>query len=281
MALSSPALPYGLRDVKLRSMDSSGNLGPPVDLPASQTFSFSEAEEFTTLRGDDRDVAIRGQGPKVEWDLEAGGISLEAWQVLTGGTVVDAGVTPNQTKTFTKKTTESRPYFMAEGQSINDNDGDTHLKLFKAKVTDNIEGEFADGEFFVTSCSGEAIGNEDDDLYEIKWNETATAIAGSSGLNEIQQVISNATGGTFTLDFSGQDTSAIAYNATPAAVTAALEALSNIDPGEVTVSGSPGNWVIEFVEGLGQQDVALLVADGTSLTGGGIVVMLIQDGTAP
>lgn len=177
MALTSPQLPYGLRDVKLRTLSSAGVLGPLVDLPAAQTLSFSEAEEFETLRGDDRDVAIRGRGPKVEWELESGGISQEAWAVLTGGTLTDDGTTPNQTKSLLKKVTDSRPYFRIEGQSINDNDGDTHIVIFKAKVTDSIEGEWADGTFFITSCSGEGIGDADDNLYEITWNETAAAIA--------------------------------------------------------------------------------------------------------
>jgi hypothetical protein len=176
MALNDPALPYGLRDVKLIPLLSDGTFGTGVDLPVSQTFSFSEAEEFQELRGDDRVVAVHGQGPTVEFDLEAGGISLEAWKVLTGGTLEATGVTPSQVKALTKKTTDSRPYFRVEGQSINDVDGDTHVVIYKAKVTDTLEGEFADGEFFVTSCSGQGIGDEDDNLYTITWNETATAI---------------------------------------------------------------------------------------------------------
>lgn len=176
MSLDSPQLPYGLRDVQLFPMESDGTYGTAVDLPAAQTFSFSEGEEFETLRGDDRDVAIHGRGPKVSWDLESGGISLEAWQVLTGGSLETTGITPAQVKTFTKAVTDARPYFKVEGQSINDVDGDTHCVVLKCKVTDTLEGEFADGSFFITSCSGEGIGNEDGDLYIITWNETATEI---------------------------------------------------------------------------------------------------------
>lgn len=180
MPLSSPQLPYGLRDVRLFPLGSDGVWGTGVDLPASQTFSFSEAEEFETLRGDDRDVAIRGRGPKVEWELESGGISLEAWEALTGGTLTDDGTTPNQTKSLLKKVTDARPYFAVIGQSVNDNDGDTHVTIFKCKVTDSIEGEWADGTFFITSCSGEGIGDTDDNLYEITWHETAAPIPAGS-----------------------------------------------------------------------------------------------------
>lgn len=58
---------------------------------------------------------------------------------------------------------------------------------------------------------------------------------------EVQQVAitGGPTGGSFTLTLDGQTTGAIAYNATAAQVQTALEALSNIDPGDVTVTGGP------------------------------------------
>lgn len=176
MPLADPALPYGLRDIKVTPIEADGSLGTPVDLPAAQTLSFSEAEEYQELRGDDRLVAVHGQGPTVEWELEAGGISLDAWAVMSGGTLTSGGTTPAQTKTLLKKVTDARPYFQIEGQAINDVYGDTHVVIYKAKVTENIEGEFADGEFFITSCSGQGIGNADGDLYLFTWNETETAI---------------------------------------------------------------------------------------------------------
>jgi hypothetical protein len=47
------------------------------------------------------------------------------------------------------------------------------------------------------------------------------------------------TAGTFTITYSAQTTSAIAFDATAAQVQAALEALSNIAPGDVIVTGGP------------------------------------------
>lgn len=276
--LNSPQLPYGLRDVKLRPMDNAGTLGIAVDLPASQTLSFSEAEEFETLRGDDRDVAIRGKGPKVEWELEAGGISLEAWEVLTGGTLTDTGVTPNQQKKLLKKVTDSRPYFQIEGQSINDNDGDTHVKIFKCKVTDSLEGEWADGTFFITSCSGEGIGNTDDELYEIAWNETAVTIA--AGVNELQQLIVSATGGDMDVTYSGQTASNVPWDVDATELQTALEGLSNLAPGDVEVTGTPGNLVIEFMGTLAATNVAQITLAVTDLTGGSATVHTIRAGAA-
>lgn len=171
-------LPYGLRDVKLQAYTAAGALSATkVDLPNSQVFSFEEAEEFTDLRGDDRRVAVRGQGPSVDWSLEAGGISFAAYEVLTGGTITETGLTPNIVKTLSKKTTDTRPYFKVEGQAISDSGGDFHAVVYKCRATGNIGGELGDGEFFITSCEGEAVGDAGDKLYDLVQNETTTAIA--------------------------------------------------------------------------------------------------------
>lgn len=176
MPVAANALPYGLRDVKLTPIDAAGALGTAVDLPASRTFSFSEAEDFEELRGDDIVQAIRGKGPGVEWSLEAGGISLAAYKVLAGGTVTTSGVTPNEVKSFKKLGTDTRPYFKVEGQAISDSGGDFHAILFKCRTSDTLEGEMSDGAFWLTSASGRAIPNAAGDLYEFKHNETVTAI---------------------------------------------------------------------------------------------------------
>lgn len=61
------------------------------------------------------------------------------------------------------------------------------------------------------------------------------------GTNEVQTltVTGTPTGGSYTLTFNGQTTSAIAYNATAATVKAALEELSNINVGSITAAGGP------------------------------------------
>ena len=53
-----------------------------------------------------------------------------------------------------------------------------------------------------------------------------------------------ATSGTFTLSYAGQTTSAIAYNASTTTVQSALQALSTIGAGNVTVTGNPGRWTV-------------------------------------
>lgn len=61
----------------------------------------------------------------------------------------------------------------------------------------------------------------------------------NSPANEVQSLATSGTptGGTISLTFQGQTTTAIAYNASAATVQAALLALSNLDSGEVTAAG--------------------------------------------
>lgn len=97
--------------------------------------------------------------------------------------------------------------------------------------------------------------------------------APTNGVNEEQTVsiTGSPTGGTFTLTFEGQTTAPIAYNATPAVVQAALEALSNVEVGDVVCTGTalPGGTVtVEFVRNLGGLNRTQMSKDATGLTGG-------------
>ena len=240
MALSDTALPYGLRDVQLFPL--TGEVaGAGVDLPVSRTFSFTASEEFEELRGDDAVVAIRGKGEKVEWEIEAGGISLEAVKTMYGGTITESGTTPNLSRRWRKYSTDTRPYFKVEGQSISDSGGDFHTILYRCRATDSLSGSQADGQWYITGAKGQAIGRRSDNLlFDMIQNETATAIDTAAPDNEVQTVTitGTPTGGTWTLEFEGEVTSDLAYNAAASAVQAALEALPTIGAGNVTVSGS-------------------------------------------
>lgn len=185
------ALPYGLRDVKLTPYtDALGTvLGPTsYDLPNSQTFSFSDAEEFQELRGDDKLVTTHGQGAQVEWSIEAGGVSLAIWKILTGASLSEEGTQPNRISRLRKKSSDSRPYFRVEGQAISDSGGDMHAVVYRCRADSNIEGQFSDGEFFITSASGTGLPLLDDTndiLYDFVQNEQKTAISTTPTPNPI------------------------------------------------------------------------------------------------
>lgn len=90
----------------------------------------------------------------------------------------------------------------------------------------------------------------------------------TNGVNEVKTLTIDAAGGTFTLTYAAQTTSAIAFNALASVVQAALIALSTIGAGNISVSGSAGGpYTITFLgtlSGLPQT----LTSTATSLTGG-------------
>ena len=176
------ALPFGIRDTKVTNYTTSAltTLGTSQDAPQARSLSFSEAEDYEELRGDDKVIAIHGLGATVDWEMENGGISIPAVVKMNGGASVTSGVTPNQITTYTKKVTDERPYFKAEGQSVSDSGGDFHAVLYRCRASDSFEGELADGSFWLTSASGKALPalltGKVDVLYEFVLNETLTAI---------------------------------------------------------------------------------------------------------
>lgn len=102
---------------------------------------------------------------------------------------------------------------------------------------------------------------------------TASGLYGpyAASANEVQllTITGSPTGGTWTATFQGATTAAIAYNATAATVQSALEALTTIEPGDVTVTGSAGGpYTVTFTGRFAGQDVAAMTASGASLTGG-------------
>jgi hypothetical protein len=95
---------------------------------------------------------------------------------------------------------------------------------------------------------------------------TVETTAGDTGTNEVQTVTltNTPTGGTFTLTYDLQETSAIAWNASASTVETALEALSTID--SCSVSGSAGGpWAVTFQGSLAATNVDLMDGDGSNL----------------
>lgn len=96
--------------------------------------------------------------------------------------------------------------------------------------------------------------------------------------NEIQTVTEGGAGLTsFTLTYSGQTTASLAALANAAQVQAALEALSNIGAGNVTVTGAAGGvYTVTFIGALAGTDVAQMTATPT----GGSGTVTVATGTA-
>lgn len=85
--------------------------------------------------------------------------------------------------------------------------------------------------------------------------------------NEVKTELITATGGTRTLTFNGQTTSALAFDADSLTIRTALIALSNLGVGDIEVTGGSGNFNYIFSGAFAKTAVSLTV-NPALLTGG-------------
>lgn len=167
--------PFGLRQIKLLSADGVTS----VDLPASMTLSFNETTINGTLRGNDRTLAAVSFSDAIEWELEQGGISLEAYALMTGRSVTTSGTSPNAKATLPFASGDAFPYFKIYGKALGPNGDDIHVKLTRCKILgDGLNGQFTDGKFFTSKCKGQALGDPNNNykVGDVVQNETAAAL---------------------------------------------------------------------------------------------------------
>jgi hypothetical protein len=123
----------------------------------------------------------------------------------------------------------------------------------------DIPGTFTDPDFYFGGPLGEPAA------------DVAPAQAPCGAETQRIAITGSPTGGTCTLTFDGQTTAGIAYNAAASAVKSALEALSNVDPGEIDATGGalPGTPVdVTFRGQFEGVNVPQMTADDSGLTGG-------------
>jgi hypothetical protein len=124
--------------------------------------------------------------------------------------------------------------------------------------------------------------------------EVTAEIDGQAYTSEVQKIalVNSPTGGTWTITFSGQTTSGLAPGASAAAVQSALEALSNIASGDVTVTKANESWTngvsypvwtLRFGGTYASLNVPQVTVNSNSLTGGNLSVDVtpIMDGQVP
>lgn len=187
-----------------------------------------------------------------------------------------SGVTPDPTTkeiAFNRSRTPSTRYWRLLAVASDGQGADTiYFARFcpRASITDYAEQPWTKGDELRYPLTFTAY--VDDDLgFSMREMWGGPGIAplledmGFGGTSQTVTVTGAPTGGTFTLTYNGQTTAGIAYNATAAAVQSALEALSNVDPGDVTVSGSNGGpWTIASAGA----SAPTVTASGSGLTGG-------------
>jgi hypothetical protein len=172
MATKYGEVPYGLTELKifplLNGLPDAAN-GKAV--PIGRTLEFTPKEDSTDLTGYNAVVYTNTHNTSAD-------VTLDILALITGGTIVITGTSPNaQKKLEVAKAGVQRPYVAVMGRSLGDDGGDAWVLLGKVKF-DIPKGNFKEGEYYITSCTGKAVRTDDQtgNLYEIIQNETAKAL---------------------------------------------------------------------------------------------------------
>lgn len=240
-SLGNPdAKPYGLfRTWITPYTDKDGSVLSNMSyrMPIARTLAFTEAEDFDTLDGDDKAaVAIQGKGATVDGSLEAGGLDLMTFSIITGGQLIESGVSPNLKRTVRKKGSDQRPYFRVEGQVRSNGGGDVIGRIFRCKANGKIQADMKYGTFMVPSIDFKGTplpGDDDDYLYEFEFNETQTTLSATPVPNPIP-IPSNLTVGTIA-------TTTVALSWTDIAIADSFKVQQSSDGGSTWVAVTSGH----------------------------------------
>lgn len=123
------------------------------------------------------------------------------------------------------------------------------------------------GPNFLSNTSGEAFndGVSQSLTFRLDRGAQVVAVVPQPVSRNTQQLNIGATGGNYRLTFNGRTTAPIAHNASAATIQAALLALRNVQPGDVTVSPSRA---ITFQGQYAGEQIPLMTVDNSGLTGG-------------
>lgn len=161
--------PFGLRQIALYDTAWANK----VLLPAALMLHVTPLYQTARFEADGRLVGGTTFLSGAEWELEAGGISLEALAKLTGDTATETGSTPNRTLTLNSAAGDGLPYFRMIGRAVSDA-GDVLCRLYRCKL-EALEGTFRDHEFWITYAKGVAV-SDGTSVFEFAQRETRAAL---------------------------------------------------------------------------------------------------------
>ncbi len=146
-----------------------------VDVLGVSNFSMGVSSDSVEHRGDNQALRIRKTAKKVEGGVEQAATNLATYAVVSDGSTVSAGVTPNIIVTYTEPGTSPGKTYQIEMQAA-DIDGSTRFTVVNATTTGGPEFEWAEGAFSNPSWDyeGTAIGAV---LFTIAQYETAVPIS--------------------------------------------------------------------------------------------------------
>jgi hypothetical protein len=133
--------PFGLRQVVITDENGAN----AVALPRGLLLHVTPRIEVAEFAVEGVLVGAAAMVAGADWEVEAGGISLEAWARLTGLTLTAAGSTPNRTWSMAATGGAVFPYCRIYGRAVGDGAADdVYCRLYRAKLV-SLEGTFRRG----------------------------------------------------------------------------------------------------------------------------------------
>ncbi len=184
MPLAHQTALLSIHDAKVRAVLTDPAGGTPtygtwIDIPDVTGCTLEGDTDVKTRRGDGAVRARRQVHTGLTVTLENTTLPFDVLELLEGGTVADAGTTPNQTVRYTYGKTSIPQYveFSAQCENTDFADGAVTLTVYKCQLNNKIPLGFTDDDFQTYSYElGGVARNSDGLYYEILAEETATAI---------------------------------------------------------------------------------------------------------
>lgn len=162
----------GLWDVKITNL--AGTL--QEDLFGAQGLSITLTYAEAVQRGDDIEIGSIANISGATGTFSAGAYSNAAVAIMAGKTVTVAGSSPNETATLQWNAGDQMPYFKLYARINDDNAGDLHVYLGKAKLSGGPSFEFADESFWSPSFDIRIFDDGSNGLVKLVQHETRTTL---------------------------------------------------------------------------------------------------------
>ncbi len=241
-----------------------------------------------TLIGSDQDDTLTGGRGNDSLDGGAGNDQL--WEQADA----DFSLTDSQLTVTLASGSEVDSLSNLEGASLTGGIGSNSLDasgftlggviLSGGAGSDTLRGSAQDDRLSGGAGADRIFGNAGSDtLIESGDNRyilTDSALDSANGTDAIQTVsLSGVTDGTFTLSYKGEESEAIAFDASAEELADILGLISAFNSENISVSGVAGAWEITFINDLGRQAIDELVASG-SFSAGSVSVATSRAGAS-
>jgi hypothetical protein len=182
MSLSPKIFPFSIDQVRITTFDVTPQV---IDLPETTQFNISLLLQSGRAEATVGILSVVSKIIGAEWSTNLVGLPMDVLAAMLGLTATEAGTTPDQTLTLDiiAATTNAVgvPYVIIEGRAISELGDDLEVKIWKAKVTNNVQANMQYGQFPGPQLGGVAVrdtGNSSKIVTFTK-KETAAALATS------------------------------------------------------------------------------------------------------